>query len=388
MGFAEYIYGPVDSYLKGLATALALKRVGIGSLVLEKSPKLRTTGTAIGVFPNAWLALQAHLLMGYLTNIANGTTQQVSCTEINGTSNGSVIVHKKVLLDTLAGELDPGTIRFSSKLTSIRTIAIDDEVSSSIPISSLDDGRIIKVNVLIGCDGVHSVVARWSGLTAPINSGRSAIRGFAVFPEGHRYKQVAYQFIEEGQRAGFTALNDNELYWFYKSTIGPKLLQKDIMENLAKDYPPYLEVVQHADLETLMWAPLKFRYPWDLIFGHVFKGNITVAGDAPNDTGSRPRWWSALEDAVVLGRHLAKSSLPNPNGHGRIVANGAAKAIEGYVKERRWRAQGGSGFFMKFLRDTIFYGFLFHRVFNVQYDCGKLPTVSSLSESDAQAKID
>ncbi|KAJ4953416.1 hypothetical protein NE237_030248 [Protea cynaroides] len=253
MGFAEYGYGPVDSYLKGSSR----------------------------------------------------------------NSNGSLIAHKKALLETLAGELDPGTIRFSSKLTSIRTIAIDDEVSSSIPISSVDDGRIIK---------------------------------------------VAYQFIEEGQRAGFIALNDNELYGFYRST-GPKLLQKDIMENLAKDYPPYLEVVQHADLATLMCAPLKFRYPWDLIFGHVFKGNITVAGDAmhPMTPDLAQGGGSAFEDVVVLGRHLAKSSLLNLDGHGRIVANGAAKAIE---------------------------GFLFRRVFNVQYDCGKLPTVSSLSESDAQTKID
>ncbi|KAJ4953869.1 hypothetical protein NE237_030701 [Protea cynaroides] len=416
----ESISGPI----KGLATAVALKRVGIGSLVLERSPELRTTGAALGLMPNAWLALQAlgvaHKLTsiyspiqkGYFTNVANGATQQVSFMRINGTSNGPVIVHRKALLETLAGELAPGTIRFSSKLTSIRIVAIDDEVSSSIAIISLQDGTIIKAKVLIGCDGVHSVVARWLGLTAPVNSGRSAIRGLAVFPQGHGYKQTSYRFLDEGKRAGFAPLNDKELYWFlvYNSTdeetVGdPKLLQNDVMKNLAKDFPPsYLEVVQHADLATMTWAQLKFRYPWDLIFGHLCKGNITVAGDAmhPMTPDLGQGGCSALEDAVVLGRHLAKSSLPNPNGHGLIVVLDAAKAIEGYVKERRWRAaglitgaylsgwvqQGGSGFFMKFLRDTIFYGFLFRRVVNLQYDCGKLPIVSSLSKSDAQTKID
>ena len=42
-----------------LATAVALKRVGIGALVLEKSEGLRATGGALGLQPNAWLALDA-----------------------------------------------------------------------------------------------------------------------------------------------------------------------------------------------------------------------------------------------------------------------------------------------------------------------------------------
>ncbi|KAJ4974211.1 hypothetical protein NE237_007385 [Protea cynaroides] len=220
--------------------------------------------------------------------------------------------------------------------------------------------------VLIGCDGVRSVVARWLGLIAPVNSGRSAVRGLVVFPQGHGYKQTPYQFIDEGKRAGFAPLNDEELHWFLvynaedKETVGdPKLLQKDVMENLAKDFPPsYLEVVQHLDLATMTWAQLKFRYPWGLIFGHVCKANIIVAVDAmhPMTPDLGQGGCSALEDVVVLGRDLAKSSLPNPNGHGRIVVLDAAKAIEG--------------------------------IFSIQYDCGKLPIVSSVSESNAQTKID
>ncbi|KAJ4950248.1 hypothetical protein NE237_027080 [Protea cynaroides] len=141
---------------EGLAIALALKRVGIESLVWERSLILRTTGAALSLFPNTWLALQAlgvaHKLTstyspiqkGYFTNVANGATQEVSFMGINVTSNGSIPVHKRVVLETLTGELTPGTIRFSSKFTSIRTVTINDESSSSIAIISLDDGTIIK----------------------------------------------------------------------------------------------------------------------------------------------------------------------------------------------------------------------------------------------------
>uniref|UniRef100_A0A6J0PCX5 Monooxygenase 1 n=2 Tax=Elaeis guineensis var. tenera TaxID=51953 RepID=A0A6J0PCX5_ELAGV len=41
----------------GLATALALHRKGINSLVLEKFDTLRASGAAIGVYINGWHAL-------------------------------------------------------------------------------------------------------------------------------------------------------------------------------------------------------------------------------------------------------------------------------------------------------------------------------------------
>lgn len=45
--------------IAGLATAVALKKVSIRMLVLERSKELRVTGAALGFHPNAWLALDA-----------------------------------------------------------------------------------------------------------------------------------------------------------------------------------------------------------------------------------------------------------------------------------------------------------------------------------------
>lgn len=49
----------VGAGIAGLATALALKRLGIPSLVLERSDALRTTGASLTLFPNAWRALDS-----------------------------------------------------------------------------------------------------------------------------------------------------------------------------------------------------------------------------------------------------------------------------------------------------------------------------------------
>ncbi|PON83524.1 LOW QUALITY PROTEIN: FAD dependent oxidoreductase [Trema orientale] len=59
----------VGAGIAGLATALALKRVGVKALVLERSDGLRATGAALGLFPNAWLALDALGVSQKLTSV-------------------------------------------------------------------------------------------------------------------------------------------------------------------------------------------------------------------------------------------------------------------------------------------------------------------------------
>lgn len=49
----------VGAGIAGLAIAVALKRVGIQALVLEKSQGLRTTGATLSLYPNAWASLYA-----------------------------------------------------------------------------------------------------------------------------------------------------------------------------------------------------------------------------------------------------------------------------------------------------------------------------------------
>ncbi|XP_059670988.1 monooxygenase 2-like [Cornus florida] len=408
----------VGAGIAGLATAVALKRVGVRALVLERSEGLRATGAALTLFPNAWLALDAlgvsHKLtsvynpfksLGYATNVGNGTIQEVSFGATDGDESGPRSVHRKALLEALVEELSIDTIRFCSKLTYIEA---DRQQGMPIAIVHLEDGTIIKAKVLIGCEGVHSVVANWLGLGAPVDSGRSAVRGLAIYPKSHGLKPGFQQFVDVGKRGGFVPLNDRELYWFFicnstpkwkDNTGNPELIQRELIENILKDFPPiYSDVIEHSDLSTLTWAPLMFRHPWDIILKNLSKGTITVAGDAlhPMTPDLGQGGCSSLEDAVILGRHIGEVFIR----HGRLVPQEAAEAVARYVKERRWRVAGlitgsylsgwvqdnGSGWWMKFFRDAIFYKLLYPRIMGaVSYDCGKLPKPSSHTELEGQS---
>ncbi|KAK0582300.1 hypothetical protein LWI29_023905 [Acer saccharum] len=406
----------VGAGIAGLATAVALKRLGIRALLLERAESLRSTGAALTLFSNAWLALDAlavsHKLTSIyspveralITNIQTGATQEVSFAKA-----GSRSVHRKTLLETLANEIPIDTIRFSSKVASIET---QTQENSPITIIHLSDGTVIKAKMLIGCDGVHSVVGNWLGLAAPVDSGRSGIRGLAVFPQGHGLNHEVRQFVDAGMRAGFIPLTDKDIYWFYVSqsppngenlAANPELIQRELLENYGKHLPPlYLDVVRHCDLSTLTRAPLMFRKPWDILFKKPSKDNITVAGDAmhPMTPDLGQGGCAALEDAVVLGQHIGEV-LKKKNG--KLDSRDIGEAIDGYVKERRWRVtwlvagsylsgwaqQGGSNWWRKFFRDVVFYRFLVSKLVTVAYyDCGKLPSVSISSESNTSSKID
>ncbi|CAL8998365.1 unnamed protein product [Prunus brigantina] len=90
-----------------------------------------------------------------------------------------------------------GTIRFSSKLV------------------HLADGTILKAKVLVGCDGLNSVAAKWLGFKQPAFTGRSAIRGRADFKSPHGFDPIFMRFFGNGVRSGVIPCDDKTVYWYY-----------------------------------------------------------------------------------------------------------------------------------------------------------------------------
>ncbi|KAI3898472.1 hypothetical protein MKX03_026052 [Papaver bracteatum] len=415
----------VGGGVAGLATALALKRVGVKSLVLERANELRVTGGSLALFSNAWIALEAlgvaHKLTsvykpykrGEVTNVANGVTQEILLSTDEGEewlARGPRPVHRRALLEALLEELPTNTIRYSSRVRSI------EKTESFGVIIHLEDGTTIHTKVLIGCDGVHSVVAKWLGVKDPVYSGRYAVRGQGVFPQGHGLKHEPQQFLAQGCRIGILPNNNTDVFWFmtYPSIPSkeeemvkgdPKIIQSKMLEKVPDSAQVVKDVIEHAHMPSLAWGPLQFRYPWDLLFGKLSNGTITVAGDAmhPMTPDLGQGGCSALEDAVVLGRHIGNSYIRNG---GMLSQEDLAVEIGMYVKERIFRAaglitgsyisgwvqQGGGGvgiisssrvvgWLTKILRDKVFYKEFGRLTGLVQYNCGKLPTGLTSSEN-------
>ncbi|MCL7042301.1 hypothetical protein MKW94_019103 [Papaver nudicaule] len=322
----------VGGGVAGLTTALLLRRAN----------ELRVTGGSgsLTLFSNAWIALEAlgvaHKLTsvykpfkrGQVTNVSTGVTQEVLLT----TDEGYLqlvprSVNRRALLEALLEELPADTIRYSSRLRSIEKTETRNDADSFGVIIHLEDGTTIHTK---GVMVVRSVVAKWLRHKAPVYSGRYAVRGLGVFPEGHGLKHEVQQFVAE-------------------------------------------EVIQHAYMPSSSWGPPQFTKPWDLLFGNDAMHPMTP------DLGQGG--CSALEDAVVLGRHMGNSYIRNG---GTLSQEDLEVEIGMYVKERRfrtaglitgsyisgWIQQGDSGagiisslrvvgWLTKFLRDSVFYRFSF-----------------------------
>ncbi|CAN6302244.1 unnamed protein product [Urochloa humidicola] len=213
----------VGAGLAGLATALGLHRKGVRSLVLESSPARRTAGFALTAWTNAFRALDAlgvgdkireqHLHLQALRVMSSATgkvAQELDLTVQANRSGPNEIrcVRRTSLLQALEEELPRGTIRYSSKIVSIQE-------DGNTKILHLNDGSVLRAKVLIGCDGINSVVAKWLGLVEPSYTGRMAARGLASFPDGHGLEPKFVQFIGRGFRSGMRPCNDTDVTWFF-----------------------------------------------------------------------------------------------------------------------------------------------------------------------------
>ncbi|PON83517.1 FAD/NAD(P)-binding domain containing protein [Trema orientale] len=170
----------------------------------------------MAAFNKVWcfiLTLLCMLFRAYINNLESKAVQEVPVARTHGNrATGPRAVYRKALLESLVDELPTNSICFSSKFTAIET---ETHGSSLITVIHIEDGSVIKAKVLISCDVVHSVLASSLGLAAPVHSGRSAVRGLAVFPQGHCLKDEMYQFIGTGRWAGLVPVNDKEIYWFF-----------------------------------------------------------------------------------------------------------------------------------------------------------------------------
>ncbi|KAL9259086.1 Monooxygenase 2-like protein [Drosera capensis] len=397
----------------GLATALGLHRLGFRSLVLESSDRLRVTGAAFATWTNAWRALDAlgigdivrsqhvrHQGLVTMSTEMGIRTSTIPFMNKDGSGEHEVrCVKRRVLLETIAKELPENTIRFSSKLVSI-------EDSSHFKLLHLADGSIIKAKVVIGCDGVNSSVSRWLGFKKAAYVGRSAMRGYAVFEEGHGFEPNFMLFSGHGSRYGIIPCDDTSLYWFFtfvssgkdkEIETNPAKMKEFVLNNLGKVPDEIRRVIEISKEEDIICSPLRNRAPWEILFGNVSKDNVCVTGDAfhPMTPDLGQGACSALEDAVVLARCLAAALSDNSepdNKHTKeeVEYERVKMALKKYAKERKWRGavlvgtahvlgriQQSDERVTSFIRDKLLSPFLAAAIVNKsKFDCGQLKTAS------------
>ncbi|KAH6762551.1 hypothetical protein C2S52_019984 [Perilla frutescens var. hirtella] len=344
----------VGAGIAGLATSLGLHRLGIRSLVVESADSLRSSGYALGIWKNGWRALDVigigdllrqkhHKLTGIVTTSVDSgiNTSELPFRAIHTQDDLEFgFVNRRVLLETLENELPRGSIRYCSKVVHI-------ESEGRVKSVHLADGTVLKTKVLIGCDGVNSVVSRFLGFSKPSYAGRSAVKGLLIFEDGHDFEPKFMQFFGKGVRFGVVPCDDYGVYWGFTFTPSsqekemledPSKLKNLVLSKLGKVPDMIRQVFERSEVENMVCAPLRYRRPWELLWGNISKDNVCVLGDAlhPMTPDLGQGGCSALEESVVLARLLAEAL--KGNGEDNEEHRRIQKALERFARERRWRS--------------------------------------------------
>nr|POF08945.1 fad-dependent urate hydroxylase [Quercus suber] len=324
----------VGAGIAGLTTSLGLHKLGIRSLVLESSDELRTAGYALTLWTNAWKALDA---------VGIGDSLRLQHDLLDGDLTVGMC------LPLLFRDLKLQTHHLRSK-------------------------EIMETTKSVVSKGI-CFVARWLGFKKPASTGRMSIRGSVDFNYSHGFEPKFRQFFGNGLRFGFVPCDDNSVYWFFTWT--PSSQEKEREDSPSK--------MKH----------FVYRYPWELLWRNISKGNVCVTGDAlhPMTPDIGQGGCAALEDSVVLARCLAKALSDETSKESKDKDERELdeyKRIEmglkKYAKERKWRnielistayivgfIQQSNGKIMTFLRDKILTTFLSGLPLKkADFDCGKL----------------
>lgn len=337
----------------GLATALALHRKGIPSLVLEKSRSLRADGAGIGVHANGWRVLEQLGVAAELRETAQLITVYHDVWQQGDkTSREKVPVrmelrclNRKDLIEALAKDIPAGAIRFGCRVAAVAA----DPGGGHGAVLTMADGTAMKAKVLIGCEGTYSAVARYLGLSPVRTIPRPVLRGFTWYPHGHSFDTEFLRLRVGGFFIGRLTITDNLVHFFVTM---PKQPTADVIKDLKrvrdlalKDLQDVecpaeiIEIVRGSDPESLnLVTDFWYRPPWEVVLGSFQRGAVTVAGDAMHAMGPfiGQGGSAGLEDAVVLARSLARAAVDDDDDDAR-EKKVVGEAIGEYVRERRPR---------------------------------------------------
>ncbi|GAB3076020.1 FAD-dependent oxidoreductase [Pedococcus soli] len=343
----------VGGGIAGPATALALQQVGIDALVLESHRESRGAGDQVGsyftVAPNGLSALEAigtlELARGIgsstRTNLMFGATGKLLGRVTAGTplADGTpALTMKRSHLGRLLG--DEARSRGIEVRQGARVISVATDAGAAV--ATLADGSELSADLVVGADGVHSIVrravdpgapgARYVGLT---NFG-GITRGTALASE---LAPESWHFVF-GRRSFFGAhpTPAGDVVWFVnvpRPEIAPAERAgttpeewRDRLARLAEDDAgPARALIEAGELE------LAGDNTYDL--PHVptwHRGRIALVGDAlhaPSPSSGQGASM-ALEDAVELATSLRDAGSV-PEGFARFEARRRAR-VEKIVK--------------------------------------------------------
>jgi 2-polyprenyl-6-methoxyphenol hydroxylase-like FAD-dependent oxidoreductase len=337
----------VGAGIGGLAAGIALRRAGWHVRIFERAASPRELGFALNLAPNAMTALrelgiaeqlvdEGHIPGDVEVRHADGRLlRRVRLAALMAASQApTVVALRSALHGALLNATEPDALILNSE-------AIGFEVAAAGVVLRLGDGRTAAADVLVGADGIGSIVRRLlhPREPRPRRTGYLAVRGVAHDAVRHLGGLSGVGYFGRGIEAATVRASRSAVYWY--------------VSLLAEDVPPdpggAHAIVDRcaAALDAGFRAIVRATTPENLRLDELFDrdpiddwgaGPVTLLGDAAHPmlphTGQGAA--QALEDAVALG--LSMASGREPIGSLRRYERVRSKRTRSVVRRGRWIA--------------------------------------------------
>jgi salicylate hydroxylase/6-hydroxynicotinate 3-monooxygenase len=313
----------VGAGIGGLATAAALRRLGIDATVYEQADKFTRVGAGIQQSPNA---VKVHRGLGIedrLREVAFAPSSSLNRDAFSGKVTNDhplgreveerygapyLTLHRGDLHAALAAVVPPDCVHLGKKLVAIRS------PGPRVELTFADDTEV-EADAVIGADGVHSLIRdHVAGPSAPRFTGRLAYR--TTFPAsllrnvdvgtsrtkwwGRDRHIVIYCVTAARDEVYFTTSQPEKADWMTRESWSAK-------GDLAEMRAAFLSF--HSDVQAVLAAAPEV-HKWGIYERDPLpcwrKGRVVLLGDAchPMTPYMASGAAMALEDAVVLARCL------------------------------------------------------------------------------------
>jgi 2-polyprenyl-6-methoxyphenol hydroxylase-like FAD-dependent oxidoreductase len=307
----------IGAGIGGLTATLALRQAGFDVQVFEAVPEIKVVGAGLAIWSNALHALrqigQADAVRAVGMPAASRVIRAVS---------GEVLT--KVQVDQIgAGEDEPllhlhrgdlqGVLMKAVGAATIQTGArcIDFRQDETGVWARFADDREIEGDLLVGADGVHSVIRQKLFSTARLRLvGQVSWRGLARIDDKRLAAGEAGETWGVGQRIGLIPMRHGGVYWFLTMNVSPSaevqntaLEMKQHMQELVRGWhEPIPSMIQATEAQTIIRTDLNELEPLE----RWHRGRVVLLGDAAHAMTPNLGQGAcqAIEDAVTLGQCL------------------------------------------------------------------------------------
>ncbi len=292
----------------GVTAAIALRRAGLDVTVFERADVLLEVGSGLPLWPGALRGIKKLELtsvlgaLGPSIGTGNITTWRgevladlSTAKRLQRLDTINAVVHRAELLDLLLEALGEDKVQLA------RTCVGFTQDDNGVEVR-FADGRVEHSDLLIGADGIHSVIrAQMFGRAIPKYMGYTAWRGVASIAR----TDLAGWTWGKGYQFGVFPMSRNRAYWFAQRNTREGEHDKaggrkhELLELFHDWHDPIPAVIEATDEAHILRNDIYQTRP----LRHWSRGRVTLLGDAAHAMTPNLGQGAcqAIEDAVVLG---------------------------------------------------------------------------------------